>query len=66
MEGELCVDLDLEWNTTFDTYLYNFPLERNFMTALNTAAQQHTNSSPATLDSFSDTPAVFPIIQRPT
>ena len=32
MEGELCVDLDLEWSSSFDDLLVRFSFERIFMT----------------------------------
>ena len=32
MEGQLCVDLDLEWNSSFDNLLVRFSLCKIFMT----------------------------------
>ena len=47
---KLCVDLDLEWNSTFNTYVVEFPFERNFIAP----ARQYIDSSLAMADSFAD------------
>jgi hypothetical protein len=50
--GELCVGLDLEWNSTFDNPLVQFSFRKKLY-------DSPKNRSPATPNSFDDIPATY-------